>query len=226
MTNPDGNAGETPPSGPGTGPSEPSWSGYEAPPIEQSQDQPPAAEAQPSYPAFDPTYPPASYPSDYPPPPSGYPAPYPTGPQAYDPSAPQQYPAPPGYPPPAYPPPPGYGPPAGYGGYDVPPGYPAPGYPPGYPAQGYPAQGYPAQGANNGMAIGSLIASAAGIPFFFFCFTGIVPALVGIALGIVALNQINTTGQAGRGLAIAGIALGAVVSLFTVIFFVAFISSV
>ncbi|MDV3124390.1 DUF4190 domain-containing protein [Mycobacterium sp. 21AC1] len=204
MTNPDGNAGETPPSGPGAGPSEPSWSGYEAPPIEQSQDQPPAAEAQPPYPSYAPypSFPPPNYPSDYPPPPPGYPVPYPTGPQAYDPSTPLQYPAAPGYPPQAYPPPPGY---------------PAPGYPPGYPGQ-------PA--ANNGMAIGSLVASAAGIPFFFFCFTGIVPALVGIALGIVALNQIGNTGQAGRGLAIAGIALGAVVSLITVVFFLAFIASV
>ncbi|MEX3656958.1 DUF4190 domain-containing protein, partial [Mycolicibacterium fortuitum] len=49
MTNADGNAGETPPPGSGSQPSEPPSGGYEAPPIEHSQDRPDAGAAQPSY---------------------------------------------------------------------------------------------------------------------------------------------------------------------------------
>ena len=59
------------------------------------------------------------------------------------------------------------------------------------------------------MAIGSLAASAAGFPLLFLCYTGIASWIVGIVLGIVALNQIKQTNQEGRGMAIAGIAVGA-----------------
>jgi hypothetical protein len=58
----------------------------------------------------------------------------------------------------------------------------------------------------NGLAIASLACSVAGIiPFFFG-----VSCVVGIILGFVALGQIKRTGriQRGRGLAIAGIAVG------------------
>nr|WP_274521138.1 DUF4190 domain-containing protein [Rhodococcus sp. 311R] len=45
-------------------------------------------------------------------------------------------------------------------------------------------------------------------------------------LGIVALNQIKQTGQQGRGLAIAGIAVGAAfLAIFAVILVVALIAS-
>jgi len=59
------------------------------------------------------------------------------------------------------------------------------------------------------MAIGSLVASVLSFPLFFLCVIGLLSAVVGIGLGIGALNQIKQTGQSGRGLAIAGIALGA-----------------
>ncbi|MGV0745491.1 DUF4190 domain-containing protein [Mycolicibacterium sp. XJ870] len=209
MTNPDGPAGETPPSGT---PSEPSSGGYEAPPIEQSADRPQIGdtpspdEPPPPYempPAYDagPAYPPVNYP-DYPQPPSDYPQ-YPP-PYGAAPPQQQQFPAAPGYPPPGYP---------GMPGYNMPGGYSAGGYPTGY--------GLSAAPTTNGMAIGSLVASGGGVLFFFFCFTGIVPAIVGIVLGIIALNQIRTTGQGGRGLAISGIALGAAVTLVTILFFIA-----
>ncbi|CDO24832.1 peptidyl-prolyl cis-trans isomerase [Mycolicibacterium mageritense DSM 44476 = CIP 104973] len=192
MTNPDGYSGDQPASEAGAGPSEPSSSGYEAPPIEQSQDQPQTAQTQPSYDTPPASEPPPTYSagSDYSPPsdysvPPAYQTPY----SAEPPTPPTGYAPPGGYPPPPAP---------GYGGY---PGA----YPTGYDM----APSNP----NNGMAIGSLVASVLGVPFMFFCFSGFVPALVGVVLGIVALNQIKTTGQSGRGLAIAGIAVGAVILL-------------
>ncbi|CRZ18148.1 DUF4190 domain-containing protein [Mycolicibacterium neworleansense] len=188
MTNADGNAGETPPSDPGSQPSEPSSSGYEAPSIEHSQDRPDIGGAQPSYeygpPSYgaNPPYPPAidypaDIPHDYPPPPafpgaSSYPPPYPP-------------------PMPGYPPPPGYGVPGGY-----------PGYPGGY--------GIPPSATTNTPAIGSLVASIVSLFLFAMCGIGLLAAVVGIGLGVTALNQIKKTGQAGHGLAIAGIAVGAV----------------
>lgn len=196
MTNADGNAGETPPSDPGSQPSEPLSSGYEAPSIEHSQDLPHSAQAQPSYefgpPGYEvnPTYPPAiDYPADIPPdypPPSGYPPPFPYGS---------------GYPPPYPPPPPGYPQP----GYGVP-GYPVvPGYPGGY--------GMSPSGTTNAVAIGSLVASIMALPLFAMCGIGLLASLVGIGLGVTALNQTKKTGQSGRGLAIAGITIGALGTL-------------
>jgi hypothetical protein len=189
MTNADGNAGETPPSDPGSQPSEPLSSGYEAPSIEHSQDRPHSGGAQPSYELgpqsyeASPPYPPAiDYPADIPPdypPPAGYPPPFPYGS---------------GYPPPY--PPPGYG---------------APGYPgvPGYPG-GYGMSPY---NTTNTVAIGALVASIMSLPLFAMCAIGLLAALVGIGLGITALNQIKKTGQSGRGLAIAGIIIGALGTL-------------
>jgi Domain of unknown function (DUF4190) len=105
------------------------------------------------------------------------------------------------------------------GGYQVPPGdYPPPppgygGYPP--PPPGYGPQSYPswyqvpdqagvygaAPTGTNSLAIGSLAASVIGL----LCGIG---SIIGIVLGFVALNQIKKTGQAGHGLAVAGIAVG------------------
>lgn len=104
--------------------------------------------------------------------------------------------------PPDYPPPGGYGysppPPPGYGYQSSPPG----GY--GYPS---PWPQYPQPAGTNGFAIASIACSAAGL----ICLgTG---SFLGIIFGIVALNQIKRTGQDGRGLAIAGIVIGSVVTV-------------
>jgi hypothetical protein len=74
------------------------------------------------------------------------------------------------------------------------------GYPPPY-AYGY---GYapPQQGGTNGMAIAAMVCGICG-------FACLVPGLVGIVLGIIALPQIKRSGQAGRGMAITGIVMGA-----------------
>jgi hypothetical protein len=112
-----------------------------------------------------------------------------------------------GYPPPApnvggYPPPPNFGAP-GYPG----PQYSAPtppyGAPPGYPPAGYGTPYGGAPSSTNPLAIASLVASAIGV----LCGVG---SIIGIVLGIVALNQIKRDNQGGHGLAIAGIAVGAV----------------
>ncbi len=53
----------------------------------------------------------------------------------------------------------------------------------------------------NGLAIGSLIASFAGL----LCCIG---SIVAIALGTIALDQIKRTRQEGYGLAVTGIVIG------------------
>jgi hypothetical protein len=90
---------------------------------------------------------------------------------------------PPFYPPPQFGPPPGayYPPPDYQGGW----GAAQPVGPPG----------------TNGLAIASLVTAFVG----FLCCIGSIAAIV---LGAVALDQIKRTRQEGRGLAVAGIALG------------------
>ncbi|OBF89661.1 hypothetical protein A5790_19330 [Mycobacterium sp. 852002-51152_SCH6134967] len=108
-----------------------------------------------------------------------------------------------------YPPPPPYGAPSPYGAPPSYAGYGAPGY-----ADGY---GMP-QDKTNGLAIGSLVASAIGV----LCGVG---SLIGIVLGIVALNQVKNSGEGGRGLAIAGIAVGAATLLLNIVFGIAMLST-
>ncbi|RDI43837.1 DUF4190 domain-containing protein [Nocardia mexicana] len=151
------------------------------------------------------------------------------------PSAPQQQPQPPVTPPPqqqypSYPQqqPPQYGqqpygqqepypqqPQQPYGQpgqYGQPNPYGQPAYPPGgaYQPYGYPQQ--QAQGTN-GLAIGSLIASILGL-------CTCIGAIVGIVLGIIALNQIKERGGEGRGLALAGIWVGAAAIVLQIIWVV------
>lgn len=105
------------------------------------------------------------------------------------------YPPPPSPPPGTYPPPPPiYAPPPEFGV----------GYPGGY---GWPATPPP---GNNPLAVFALVSSLVGL----LCGVG---SVIGIVLGVIALNQVKRSGQQGRGLAIAGIAVGAVsliISLF------------
>jgi hypothetical protein len=113
-------------------------------------------------------------------------------------------------PPASYPPPPPAGYPPPPPGYGVPPGYPPPAY--GAPGWGQPGYGGPApyggQPRTSTLAIVALVGA-------FFC------SPVGIICGIIALGQIKRTGEGGRGLAIAGIAIGAVSILLFVVALVA-----
>jgi hypothetical protein len=127
-----------------------------------------------------------------------YPPPYPRQPHPRQPPPVPPY----GYPPPPYGGPPGHGGPMGYGG------------PPGYPVPYDPYQAYQVgPSETNGLAIASLSTSIAGvvlgIPLAIFCYIGLLIPIVGAVLGAVALSQIKRTNQQGRGLAIAGIAVGA-----------------
>jgi hypothetical protein len=156
-------------------------------------------------------YPPVNYPTNYPPmnyPPANYP--------------PVNYPE---YPPP-YPPQPPAGPPYGYG--PPPPGGPT-GYggPPAYPGPYDPYQAYQTnQYQTNGLAVTSLISSIVGTLSSFMCLIGVPITILGIVLGVVALNQVKRTNQQGRGLAIAGIVIGAAALTLEFIGFVALTSAV
>jgi formate-dependent nitrite reductase membrane component NrfD len=87
----------------------------------------------------------------------------------------------------------------------------------GYPAPEYSPYG-PPQPKTNSLAIASLVASLVG----FLCWLG---SIAGIALGIVAMNQIKRTGEQGHGFAVAGIAIGALSLVVGLIFFVVAFSS-
>ena len=255
MTNPGEDAGQTASSGSDGGASEPTSTSYEAPPIEQAegqtgqmQDEATQVYQQPAQP-FEPPAPPFEQPAYTPPPaydPTGYQSPpqyqsAPGYPQGSFPPATDN----PGFPPPGqagYPPPPPYADPGGYGapgapGYPPPPPYgapppgfgapppgfgaPPPGFgppPPGYPAPGYAAYGPPPTQKTNPMAIGSLVASIVGV----CCGIG---SIVGIVLGFVAVNQIKRSGENGHGLAVAGIAVGVLTLLISVVWTIGVISS-
>lgn len=147
------------------------------------------------------------------PPPEG---PYPP---PFDPQAPVDYPDYPGYPdqpafgappgaapppPPVPPMPPGYVPPTGY------PPLPPPGYPPFPPPTGpvydpYSQYQYGVPPGQNGPSIAALVCSLLGVPMC-MCF---LPSLAAILLGIIGIQQTGRTGQSGRGLAVAGLVIGA-----------------
>jgi hypothetical protein len=98
-----------------------------------------------------------------------------------------------------------------YGSYPPPPppyGYPGP---PPYQGPYDPYLGYQVHQTNN-LAVASLVTSIAGvlfgIPLAIFCYVGWLIPVVGAIMGAIALGQIKQRGQQGRGLAIAGIAIG------------------
>lgn len=182
------------PSGAGANPVTPPPAGYSsAPNLSKPQD---AQAGAPQYP-------------NYPPPQPNPGTPYPnSGGYAQPGSGGFAQPAPGGYGQPAS----GGFPQQGSGGFPQP-GPAAPGYgyqQPGYGQPGgYQPYGYGPQGmGTNGMAIGALITSILGLTTLFFCFLPI-GSLVGLILGVVALNQIKQSGQEGRGLALGGIWVGA-----------------
>ncbi|OMC14715.1 DUF4190 domain-containing protein [Mycobacterium sp. SP-6446] len=80
---------------------------------------------------------------------------------------------------------------------EPPPRYPPPG--------GYGYQPPPPAVGTNGLAITSLVCSLFG----WLCIIG---GILGIILGVLALGQIRQSGQGGRGLAIAGIVIGGIVT--------------
>lgn len=99
---------------------------------------------------------------------------------------------------------------------------PAPPYaaPPGwqqhYPPYGYPTPpGYPQPRDTNGFCIASLVCSLAGILIWFL------GPVLGLVFGWIGIRQISRDGANGRGLAVAGIVIGAVMILLNVVFVIA-----
>ncbi|BAD55109.1 DUF4190 domain-containing protein [Nocardia farcinica] len=136
---------------------------------------------------------------------------YPTsGPSGY-PSAPQYPQQPPQYQQPQYQPPQPQYPQSSGPSYPQQPGY-------GYPqAGGYQPYGAPPSGGLNGMALASMIVSIAGVASC--CF--IVPSIVGLVLGVVAMNQMKTSGDYnGKGMAQAGIWVGAAGAVLGIVYWV------
>jgi len=108
------------------------------------------------------------------------------------------------------PPPPGYNPPP------QPYGQPGQQPPPGYQQFGNQPVG---NQRTNGMSVASLVLSLVNIIPCFWAFP--LPALLGVIFGFVGKNQIaKDAGQKGRGLAIAGLAVGVVFLIVGVIFWV------
>lgn len=102
---------------------------------------------------------------------------------------------------------PGSGPDPVQPGAQPPSGPPAPPVQPvgyGYPQ---PVYGYPVQRGTNGLAIASLICAFLCVP-------------LGLIFGIVARNQIKTSGEGGDGLALAGIIVSSIFLVLTVLYFV------
>ncbi|MVU79646.1 DUF4190 domain-containing protein [Nocardia sp. ET3-3] len=104
-----------------------------------------------------------------------------------------------------------------YPNYPPPQANPAPGYPaPAQQPQGYGYPGYQPYGyslpvqQNNSLAIASMVVSIIGLPSLFICVFVPVVSIAGLVMGIVALNQIKSNPQGGRGQALAGIWVGAV----------------
>ncbi|HEY3562657.1 MAG TPA: DUF4190 domain-containing protein [Kribbella sp.] len=76
----------------------------------------------------------------------------------------------------------------------------------------YGGYGYTGSAGTNGLATASLICSLAGI------LIGL-SAPVGIVLGIIALSQIKKRNQDGKGMAIAGIVVGSLLTLGSILIF-------
>ena len=98
------------------------------------------------------------------------------------------------------------------------PGYQQPGYQqPGYQQPGWQQQGYqPGYGPgappakNNNLAIASLVCGCAQfVLWWIILIPGFLAAIAALALGLMSMRQIRATGEGGRGMAVAGVVLGA-----------------
>ena len=72
----------------------------------------------------------------------------------------------------------------------------------------------------SGFAITSLVLGIISIPGVILSFLDLPFSILAIVFGILALNKIKTDGSEGKGLAIAGIAMGAITLLLAIIILV------
>ena len=92
-------------------------------------------------------------------------------------------------------------------------GYPgAPGH---YPGTGYDPYRPTKPPGTNGIAIAALVVSLASLVMF----CGI-PSFVAVILGVIAMREVRRTGQDGFGLALAGTIIGAVPTVFWLLYLV------
>ena len=96
----------------------------------------------------------------------------------------------------------------GQGGYQAPGTYPGP---PGYPAPGGYPGGQPGMAGpkNNTLAIVSMVCGLAQFVLWFFFGLGFFSAIAAVVLGVVSMRQMTQRAEGGRGMAIAGVVLGA-----------------
>jgi hypothetical protein len=98
--------------------------------------------------------------------------------------------------------------------YQAPPQYQQPQYqPPQYQQQQYGVPQYSPRTGGSGLAIASMVLGIVGVVFAFFCYpVGIVCALVGLPLGIVARSNIakGTAPASSNGQAVTGIVLSVI----------------
>ncbi|MER7457259.1 DUF4190 domain-containing protein [Micromonospora sp. NPDC126480] len=97
-----------------------------------------------------------------------------------------------------------------YAGQKLAPGQPAPDpyAAGGYPQPVYPGYGYPPAPQTNGMAVASMVVSIMGVMGICGYGIGGIIGVVGAILGHVAKRQIRERGEAGEGMANAGIIMG------------------
>lgn len=107
-------------------------------------------------------------------------------------------------------------------GYDMysQPGYQQPGYQqPGYSGYQVPptAPGFMAgQPLPQGMAVTSMVLGIVSIPMLYCC-VGVILGIMAMIFGFIAINQVNRGEARGKGMALAGIILGAVAILLTLL---------
>lgn len=70
----------------------------------------------------------------------------------------------------------------------------------------------------NGLALAGFIVSLVGLVLFFFGWIGALIGLVGLILSIIGRRQIAARGERGRGLATAGIIIGAVAVVLGIVY--------
>ena len=78
----------------------------------------------------------------------------------------------------------------------------------------------PGSGKTNGLAIGSLVCGILALPICcvpYGAYVSLILAIAAIVLGVMAKKQIDVTREQGRGLATAGIIIGAVMLALTII---------
>jgi hypothetical protein len=70
---------------------------------------------------------------------------------------------------------------------------------------------------NNSLAVAALICGLSQILFWFL----LVPGVLAFIFGLVSLKQMSQRGEAGRGMAVTGVVLGAVGVLISILIYIA-----